>query len=35
MVSKFGSEDTIGKYVRNQGMEKEDKKLYSQQISLL
>ena len=24
-VSKFGSEDTISKYVRNQGMEKEYK----------
>jgi REP element-mobilizing transposase RayT len=27
-VSKFGSEDTISKYVRNQGMEKEYKKLH-------
>ena len=26
-VSKFSSEDTINKYVRNQGMEKEYKKL--------
>ena len=34
-VSKFGSEDTISKYVRNQGMEKEYKKLHYQQISLL
>ena len=34
-VSKFGSEDTISKYVRNQGMEKEYKKLDYQQISLL
>ncbi|MCJ7789665.1 MAG: IS200/IS605 family transposase [Candidatus Atribacteria bacterium] len=34
-VSKFGSEDTIRKYVRNQGMEKEYKKLHYQQISLL
>ena len=33
-VSKFGSEDTISKYVRNQGMEKEYKKLHYQQISL-
>ena len=28
-VSKFGSEDTISKYVRNQGMEKEYKKSYT------
>ena len=34
-VSKFGSEDTISKSVRNQGMEKEYKKLHYQQISLL
>ena len=34
-VSKFGSEDTISKYVRNQGIEIEYKKLYYQQISLL
>jgi len=34
-VSKFGSEDTISKYVRNQGMEKEYKKLHCQQISFL
>jgi putative transposase len=33
-VSKFGSEDTISKYVRDQGIEKEYKKLHSQQISL-
>ncbi|MDD5015229.1 MAG: IS200/IS605 family transposase [Atribacterota bacterium] len=33
-VSKFGSEDTISKYVRNQGMEKEYKKLHCQQVSL-
>ena len=33
-VSKFGSEDTISKYVRNQGIEKEYKKLHCQQISL-
>ena len=35
IISKLGSEDTISKYVRNQGMEKEYKKLYYQQISLL
>ena len=34
-VSKFGSEDTISKYVRNQRIEKEYKKLHCQQISLL
>ena len=34
-VSKFGSEDTISKYVRNQGIEKEYKELHYQQISLL
>jgi len=34
-VSKFASEDTISKYVRNQRMEKEYKKLHYQQISLL
>ena len=33
-VSKFGSEDTISKYVRDQGIEKEYKKLHDQQISL-
>ena len=33
-VSKFGSEDTISKYVRDQGVEKEYKKLHDQQISL-
>ena len=33
-VSKFGSEDTISKYVRDQGTEKEYKKLHSQQSSL-
>ena len=33
-ISKFGSEDNISKYVRNQGMEKEYKKLHYQQISL-
>ena len=33
-VSKFGSEDTISKYVRDQGIEKEYKKLHHQQISL-
>jgi putative transposase len=33
-VSKFGSEDTITKYVRDQGIEQEYKKLYDQQISL-
>ena len=33
-VSKFGSEDTITKYVKDQGIEKEYKKLHSQQISL-
>ncbi len=33
-VSKFGSEDTIRKYVRDQGIEKEYKKLHDQQISL-
>ncbi len=34
-VSKFSSEDTISKYVRKQGMEKEYKKLHYQQINLL
>jgi len=34
-VSKFGSEDTINKYVRNQEIEKRYKKLHYQQISLL
>ena len=34
IVSKFSSEDTISKYARNQGIEKEYKKLYYQQISL-
>ena len=33
-VSKFGSEDTIRKYVKDQGIEKEYKKQYDQQISL-
>ena len=33
-VSKFGCEDTISKYVKNQGIEKEYKKLHCQQISL-
>ena len=33
-VSKFGSEDTISKYVKDQGIEKEYKKLHSQQINL-
>ena len=33
-VSKFGSEDTISKYVKDQGIEKEYKKLYDQQINL-
>jgi putative transposase len=33
-VSRFGSEDTIRKYVRDQGIEKEYKKLHDQQISL-
>ena len=33
-VSKFGSEDTITKYVRDQGIEEEYKKLHDQQISL-
>jgi len=33
-VSKFGSEDTISKYVKEQGIEKEYKKLHDQQISL-
>lgn len=33
-VSKFGSEATISKYVQNQGIEKEYKKLHSQQLSL-
>ena len=33
-VSKFGSEDAISKYVRNQGIEKGYKKLHYQQISL-
>ena len=33
-VSKFGSEATITKYVQNQGIEKEYKKLHSQQLSL-
>ena len=33
-VSKFGSEDTISKYVRDQGVEKEYKKLHDQQINL-
>lgn len=33
-VSKFCSEDTISKYVRNHGIEKEYKKLHYQQISL-
>jgi len=34
-VSKFGSEATISKYVQNQGIKKEYKKLHSQQLSLL
>ena len=34
-ISNFGSEDTISKYVRNQEMEKEYKKLHYQQINLL
>ena len=29
-VSKFSSEDTISKYIRNQGIEKEYKKSYYQ-----
>ena len=33
-VIKFGSEDTISKYVKEQGIEKEYKKLHDQQISL-
>lgn len=33
-VSKFGSEDTISKYIKEQGIEKEYKKLHDQQISL-
>lgn len=33
-VSKFGSEATISKYVQNQGIEKEYKKIHSQQLSL-
>jgi putative transposase len=33
-VSRFGSEDTISKYVKEQGIEKEYKKLHDQQISL-
>ena len=33
-VSKFGSKDRISKYVRDQGIEKEYKKLHSQQSSL-
>jgi REP element-mobilizing transposase RayT len=33
-VSKFGSENIISKYVRNQGIEKEYKKLHCRQISL-
>ena len=33
-LSKFGSKDTITKYVKDQGIEKEYKKLYDQQISL-
>ena len=33
-VSKFGSEDTISKYVKEQGIEKEYQKLHDQQISL-
>jgi len=34
-VSKFGSENTISKYARNQGMEKEYKKLHYQQNGIL
>ena len=33
-VSKFGNEATISKYVQSQGVEKEYKKLHSQQLSL-
>ena len=33
-VSRFGIEDTISKYVRDQGIEKEYKKIHDQQISL-
>ena len=33
-VSRFSSEDTISKYVRDQGIEKEYKKIHDQQISL-
>ena len=33
-VSKFGSEDTIRKYVKQQGIEKEYKKMHYQQLSL-
>ncbi len=33
-VSKFGSEDTIRKYVKQQGIEKEYKKMYYQQLRL-
>jgi putative transposase len=33
-VSKFGSEDTISKYVKEQGIEKEYQRLHDQQISL-
>jgi len=34
-VSEYGSEDTTSKYVRNQGMEKEYKKLHYQQNDIL
>ena len=33
-VGKYGNENVIGNYVREQGREKEYKKLYSQQLSL-
>jgi len=33
-INKFGSEDIISRYVKNQGIEKEYKKLHHQQISL-
>ena len=33
-VSKHGNENVIGNYVREQGKEKEYKKLYSQHLSL-
>ena len=34
-VGQHGNEETIGKYVREQGLEKSYKKIYSQQLKLL